>query len=226
MSVVLFWDIDGTLLTTERAGILSFEDVFEQMTGTRVELTEAPTAGMTDYVIVERILREAGHANDEATVDTFLRLHGEQLADYLGRRQGHVMPGVREVLEDLEGRDDVREPPAHRQHRGGRAGEARALRTSRDSFRTAARSASARVTESTSRGARSSSPTAPTNLYVIGDTPADIECGKAIGARTIAVATGSYSVRCTRGGTSRGRVLERLPEPAPLRGVVMGLEPA
>jgi len=34
---------------------------------------------------------------------------------------------------------------------------------------------------------------ARTRLY-IGDTPHDIACGKAIGAKTIAVATGSYSV--------------------------------
>jgi phosphoglycolate phosphatase-like HAD superfamily hydrolase len=33
----------------------------------------------------------------------------------------------------------------------------------------------------------------PCNVDVIGDTPHDIACGKAIGARTIAVATGSYS---------------------------------
>jgi phosphoglycolate phosphatase len=29
---------------------------------------------------------------------------------------------------------------------------------------------------------------------VIGDTPADIQCGRAIGARAIGVATGHYSV--------------------------------
>ena len=31
------------------------------------------------------------------------------------------------------------------------------------------------------------------HIFVIGDTPADIECGKAIGARAIAVATGRYT---------------------------------
>jgi phosphoglycolate phosphatase-like HAD superfamily hydrolase len=31
-------------------------------------------------------------------------------------------------------------------------------------------------------------------LVIIGDTPADIECGRAVGARAIAVATGRYSV--------------------------------
>ena len=30
-------------------------------------------------------------------------------------------------------------------------------------------------------------------LWVIGDTPADVECGRAIGAKTIAVSTGMFS---------------------------------
>ncbi|MCZ6672194.1 MAG: HAD hydrolase-like protein, partial [Verrucomicrobia bacterium] len=34
----------------------------------------------------------------------------------------------------------------------------------------------------------------PSQVYVIGDTPKDIECGKAIGAHTVAVATGHHSV--------------------------------
>ncbi|MEO7414111.1 MAG: HAD hydrolase-like protein, partial [Opitutaceae bacterium] len=34
----------------------------------------------------------------------------------------------------------------------------------------------------------------PDRVWVIGDTPHDISCGKAIGARTIAVATGSHSL--------------------------------
>ena len=33
------------------------------------------------------------------------------------------------------------------------------------------------------------------NVFVIGDTPHDIACGKAIGAGTIAIATGQYSAR-------------------------------
>jgi phosphoglycolate phosphatase-like HAD superfamily hydrolase len=31
------------------------------------------------------------------------------------------------------------------------------------------------------------------NVVVIGDTPADVECGRDIGARAIGVATGRYS---------------------------------
>lgn len=34
----------------------------------------------------------------------------------------------------------------------------------------------------------------PQDIVVIGDTPNDISCGRSIGARTIAVATGTFSV--------------------------------
>ena len=42
--------------------------------------------------------------------------------------------------------------------------------------------------------ARRAGPVAEEGVFVIGDTPHDIECANAIGARTIAVATGGYSV--------------------------------
>ncbi len=34
----------------------------------------------------------------------------------------------------------------------------------------------------------------PERVWIIGDTPHDVACGKAIGAKTIAVATGSFTV--------------------------------
>jgi phosphoglycolate phosphatase-like HAD superfamily hydrolase len=42
--------------------------------------------------------------------------------------------------------------------------------------------------------ARQAGPIADESLFVIGDTPHDIECARAIGAKTIAVATGGYSL--------------------------------
>jgi phosphoglycolate phosphatase-like HAD superfamily hydrolase len=34
----------------------------------------------------------------------------------------------------------------------------------------------------------------PEQVYVIGDTPRDIECGRAFGGKTVAIATGNYSL--------------------------------
>jgi phosphoglycolate phosphatase len=193
MSIALFWDIDGTLLTTARAGVFSLEDAFEQVTGVRADLQGMATAGMTDYAIAEAALRSAGREADEATVQEFLRVHGEQLPRYLGRKEGHVMPGVREVLEDLEGRDGV----------------ANLLLTGNVEAGARAKLAHYGLAEFFSNGgafcvgpgerdeiARRALPLArgATDVYVIGDTPADIACGISIGARAIGVATGRYSV--------------------------------
>lgn len=35
---------------------------------------------------------------------------------------------------------------------------------------------------------------APGHFHVIGDTPHDVRCGRAVGARTVAVASGDYSL--------------------------------
>lgn len=48
---------------------------------------------------------------------------------------------------------------------------------------------------------------APEKCYVIGDTPHDIRCGKAIGARVVAVASGGYSVEALENVNHGGQFL-------------------
>jgi phosphoglycolate phosphatase-like HAD superfamily hydrolase len=222
VTIALFWDIDGTLLTTARAGIASLEDTLEHVTGVRVELEGMATAGLTDYAIAEEALRRAGDPAEESTVREFLRAHGEQLPRYLGRREGHVMPNVREILEDLRGDDGVRSflltgnteagARAKLSHYGlleffDGGGSFCAGPGSRDDI------------------ARSALPLANgAEPYVIGDTPADVACGRAIAARTIAVATGSYDANALRAGEP-WLVLDALPAPERFR-TLLGLAPA
>jgi phosphoglycolate phosphatase-like HAD superfamily hydrolase len=52
----------------------------------------------------------------------------------------------------------------------------------------------------------------PGRVYVIGDTPHDIQSGRAIGARVIAVATGGYSVE-ELGPLNPWWLLQELPSP-------------
>ena len=217
-SVVLFWDIDGTLLTTARAGVFSLEDALEQVTGVRADLQGMATAGMTDYAIAEAALRSAGREVDEATVQEFLRVHGEQLPRYLGRKEGHVMPGVREVLEDLEGRDGVVNLLLTGNVEAGARAKLRHYGLA-DFFPNGGafcvgpgeRDEIARRALPLARGA--------TDVYVIGDTPADIACGKEIGARTIAVATGSFR-ESQLAEHDPWRVLPQLPQPSSFRDLI------
>lgn len=221
MKAALFWDIDGTLLTTARAGVFSLEAALEEVSGVRGDLQGMATAGMTDYAIAEAALAAVGHATDEETVQRFLAIHGRQLPEYLHRREGRVLPGVREALEDLDGDPSVRN----------------LLLTGNTEAGAAAKLAHYGLAEFFPEGgafcvgpgeraeiARRALPYANgTPALVIGDTPADVECGKEIGARTIAVATGSYSVDQLR-ETDPWAALEQLPEPGAFREL-LGLGP-
>jgi phosphoglycolate phosphatase len=215
--IALFWDIDGTLLTTARAGVFSLEAALEEVSGVCTSLQGMATAGLTDYSIAEAALARVGHATDEETVQRFLSIHGEQLAGFLHKRQGEVLPGVREVLEDLDGRDDV----ANLLLTGNTEAGANAKLTHYGlagffhlggafSVGPGDRAEIARRALPFANGA---------DAFVIGDTPADIECGAAIEARTIAVATGSYTA-AQLAEHEPWLLLERLPAPAEFRRFV------
>jgi phosphoglycolate phosphatase len=211
VKAVLFWDIDGTLLTTARAGVFSLERALEEVAGVRTDLQGMATAGMTDYSVAEAALREVGHEADEETVQRFLRIHESQLPDYLHRRQGHVLPGVREALEDLSGRQAVRSLLLTGNTERGAAAKLAHYGLA-EFFRNGGvfcvgageRAEIARSAVKFTDGGET--------VYVIGDTPADIECGNAIDARTVAVATGSYSLG-ELAEFEPWALLERLPEP-------------
>lgn len=206
----LFWDIDGTLLSTARAGVFSLEDALERVTGVREDLQGLATAGLTDYAIAEAAIKAVGQEADDATVMEFLRVHGEQLPSYLGRRQGHVMPNVREILDDLAPRDDVASFLLTGNTEAG--AHAKLVHYGLDAFfeRGGAFCVGAGSRDDIARAALPLAGDA--DAYVIGDTPADIACGVAIGARTIAVATGSYSVdELAKHGP--WTALRQLPEP-------------
>jgi phosphoglycolate phosphatase-like HAD superfamily hydrolase len=217
MSVALFWDIDGTLLSTARAGVFALEQALRDVTGVELDLQGLATAGLTDAAIAALALGEAGADPSDELVDRFLRAYEAHLPELLHRRQGHVMPGVTEILDDVRDRDDV----------------ASFLLTGNTEAGARAKLAHYGLLDYFDRGgsfcvglgeraeiARRARPLANGSMsYVIGDTPHDIAAGRAIEARTIAVATGSYSV----GELSEHRpwhVLEQLPDPGTFRGLI------
>jgi phosphoglycolate phosphatase len=215
--IVLFWDIDGTLLSTGRAGMFAWADALREVTGRDFDHDSIRTAGLTDYQIAQRTLEMIGVAHDPAVVERFLRRYEELLPAALPRRQGRVLDNVREILEHLrDERPDVRSYLLTGNTRAG----ARAKLTyyglsgffSDGAFAEDV-GARARIAVRALELARRAGPVGDETVFVIGDTPHDIECAKPIGAKTIAVATGGYSVDELR-PHAPWRLFETLPPPA------------
>jgi phosphoglycolate phosphatase-like HAD superfamily hydrolase len=216
---VLLWDLDGTLLSTGRAGVLALEEAARTVLGSEIDLQEMHTSGLTDAQIAELIL--AGHPGGASAVRRFLQIYGAALPRHLPRRKGRVMPGVREVLEDLAGDDRVVNLLLTGNIEAGALAKLRHYGLS-DLIVDGAFCqgpgdrvliAQAALDESERQiGA----PPDLNRTFVIGDTPRDVECACAVGLRSIGVATGEYSVDEL---VSRGawRVFERLPDPAQFR---------
>jgi phosphoglycolate phosphatase-like HAD superfamily hydrolase len=213
--IILFWDIDGTLLTTGKAGVPAWETAVREITGRDFALSSIRIAGLSDYLIATRTFELLGIEPAAERIEQLVRRYEELLPVTLPQRQGRVLPNVREILEQAATRSDIRSYLLTGNTRGG----ARAKLSHYglwDYFPDGAfaedtgerASIAARAVEL----ARRSGPLSEERFFVIGDTPHDVHAANAIGALTIAVATGGYS-REELEPHSPWRVFDELPSP-------------
>ncbi len=218
MTVVLLWDIDGTLLTTGRAGVFALEHAAREVCGDDVSLQEMHTAGLTDGEIAARIIGDSGAAPE--LVEHFLEVYAAALPDALHRRRGQVMDGVTAIL------DDLRDEPAvlsllltGNVEAGARAKLAHYGLDGSFEAGAFCRGSERRADIARRAVALAADRFDPQRTFVIGDTPADVACGEAVGVRTIAVASGVYSVE-ELADAGAWRTLPALPAPADFRRLV------
>lgn len=196
---VLFWDIDGTLLTTKRAGVFALEEAAREVCGTAPDFARLRTAGLTDHEVAMLAIRECGGTDTAQTASAFLRAYERHLPDRLGLRRGGPLPGVVEILDELDRRPDVisllltGNTPAGARAKLEHYGLARyfaggAFCIDGDDRPSIARRALTVAAE------HAAGPVDPQSIYVIGDTPHDVRCGNEIEARTVAVASGTYAL--------------------------------
>ena len=196
MHVCLF-DIDGTLLNTGGAGQAAMEAAIDSEFGVTKPIEGISTAGRTDRAITTDLFEYYGLESDVETRDRFLSAYLHHLAVLLNELDGLVLPGIPELLETLSVREDIvlglltgnyrdgarlkLEYYALHQHFGfGGFGDDHLHRD--DVAREALEQARANLDGAVDLN----------RVWVIGDTPADIRCGRAIGANVVAVATGLY----------------------------------
>jgi phosphoglycolate phosphatase len=210
----LFWDIDGTLLTTGRAGIIAWERAVEDVFGRRADFTGLRTAGLIDPEIAVTVSRQASADASAEDILRVLRLYESHLPSCLPLRQGRVLPNVVEILKRLKLTGNIRSRLLTGNTRAGAAAKLNHYGLS-EYFEGGAFSDGCRGRDEVAICAEGVIPAAhrrACEIYVIGDTPHDLRCAAAIGARAIAVATGDYGIEELR---SHGAwlALPQLPDP-------------
>ena len=201
MHVCLF-DIDGTLLNSGGAGLAGMEAALRSEFGTDADVSDVPMAGRTDRAICKDLFERHGVEQTEDNWRRFIAAYVRHLPEQLSARDGVVMPGIPELLDRLSARDDVllglltgnfsegaRLKLTHYGLHGhfgfGGFGDRHQHRND------VARQAVVEMRRFAERNGRN---IRGAEVWVIGDTPADIECGRAIDATVVAVCTGYYAM--------------------------------
>lgn len=194
------FDLDGTLLRTGGAGMQAMEQAFTEVMGWRNPLAGVSPAGRTDPSIAHEISwkfrgRDMAPAELERVFGRYLELLGQVLADAPGFR---VLPGIREFLEQAKTWPDTWVGLGTGNLEQGaylkldRAGLKEYFPFGGFGSDAVDRVQMLRIAVERGQALRGQ-PLDSRQVIVVGDTPHDVAAGKAIGARTVAVATGPFS---------------------------------
>ena len=195
---IFFWDIDGTLIRTDKAGLYAFEQAVRELWDSPVDFRQIHSAGMTDYSIARQIIekiadRPASHQEVKQLTGRYEAL----LQEHLEQREGRVMPAVSEILSALQAKGALSLLLTGNSRKGA---EMKMRKFSLGGFFDFEHSAFCEdspnrddVANRALQKILSRFEAGSSRLFVIGDTPNDIRCGKMIGAYTISVATGTFS---------------------------------
>lgn len=206
MSKVVLFDIDGTLVLTGGAGVRAMNRVCEEVLGIGTALADVPVAGRTDQIILQDAFAREGRELDDELLDAFRRRYVALLREEIqhpGRSTKAVMPGVRELLDRLSARDDVFLGLVTGNFKEGARIKLEYFDLWRyfkcGAFGDDAADRNALVPFALKRAADCGLRAVPSeHVFVVGDTPHDVACARAVGAKAIAVATGSYTAEQLR----------------------------
>ncbi len=201
MKRLLLFDIDGTLVSGGPAKS-AFEDALAETFGTTGPEGSTDYSGKTDCQIARELLRAVGmsDADIDRGLPTMIERYLSVLERQLDSNPMTVLPGVHALVDALRERDDL----ALGLLTGNVEGGARLKLSASglyDRFAVGSYGSDSEFRDDLPAVAVSRARSTwgvsfpPDEIFVIGDTPRDVSCGQAHGARTLAVATGRFDAR-------------------------------
>ena len=206
---LILWDIDGTLVSAGPAARVAFDLAVARVVGRTPDEHDIQMSGKTDPQIALEILATMALSEREARdhlpeVLRHLELELERAVDVI-RRDGRALPGAREVLERLAATDGVVQSiltgnlAANARLKLGAFGldgfvdlEVAATGSDHHDRTELVPLALAKAGERYGRAF------APADTWVVGDTPRDLECARAGGAKCLLVTTGRFDLDALR----------------------------
>lgn len=195
---LLLFDIDGTLLISGHAGEHALSLGLRERFGVDDDLSSISFAGSTDSSIAHQIFSRYGIPSTPENIADLFDGYVYHLARELPRHEGRILPGIIELLEVLHEREDCvlglltgnieKGAELKLSHYGmWKFFEFGAYADDHVDRNELGPVAHARAVEK--YGVTFKAP----DVFVIGDTPKDIQCARAAGFIAVAIATGKYS---------------------------------
>src|SRR5687767_963224 len=218
--IVLF-DIDGTLVSTGGAGAVAWKQAFDELYGIPADIGEFTDAGMTDPDVGAKTFEAVMHRKPTAReLAQLVQRRLEYLPEAVAESEGYkVLPGVPERLRQLSRAGHLLGLITGN---GDGAAHIKLARGDLNRWFTFGAYASAGVDRpgivrrAVERGEAMLGCDVPnSDIYVVGDTPLDIEAAHAVGCTAVAVATGKYDREVLR-EAGADHVLDTLEEELPL----------
>lgn len=198
MRIYLF-DIDGTLIVSGGAGRAALAEAME--VAFKIPLRhDVDLHGRTDRWIGKQLLEQHGLPNSDENWGRLREAYLQLLPTKLHQRAGSVLPGVIDLLQQLQQDQDAAVGLLTGNVRRG--ADIKLSHFALDAFVTSKsfggfgdlHDCRNRVAADALTSARDAlGDIRVEDVWVVGDTPRDIDCARAIGAKAAAVATGGYT---------------------------------
>jgi len=203
VKTLLLWDIDCTLIDSGGAGERGLKLALKREFGIDDDFAWLEYFGRTDLWIARTILEHHFGRASATDIQRFLDGYLKSLADEMHNPRARVLTGVAEIINHIASRSDIAQGLLTGNLQVGAQIKLGHLglwaRFPFGAFADDAEDRNELGPHALRRAAaHHGREFIPDQVFVIGDTPHDIACGKTVGARTIAVATGRYSLEQLR----------------------------